>query len=119
MTAWVTTIAPAFRPWQILRPTVVRYMDAEYVDRFFDMGELRLTTFDQLRKHPDEWCRDNSEGTVLANCVTVDGRELYGVAAFGLGAYVLCGSTVESDAMQRKMKRDSIFRIVNTRGFAR
>lgn len=106
------------RLWQVLRPTVIRYLEKEYVDRFFDTGELRLSTFDMFRQHPDERCRDEQEGKVLIDCITADGRELIGVAAFGLSAYVLCGTTVESAEMQRKMKRDSFFRITDTIGFA-
>jgi hypothetical protein len=93
-------------------------LETEYVDRFFDTGELRLSTFNMFRRHPDERCRDDQEGKVLIDCVTADGREMIGIAAFGLAAYVLCGTTVESAEMQRRMQRDSFFRIMNTTGFA-
>lgn len=45
------------RQWSIVRPRLYRHMEAKYVDSF-----LRLSSFEQFAKHPDEKLRNTGEG---------------------------------------------------------
>ncbi len=53
---------PINRIWQVRLPTVIRYMEQQYIDQIFETGNLRLASFRQSAKHKDEMRRDKGEG---------------------------------------------------------
>ena len=78
-------------PWSILRPTVFRFMDKEYVDKFFEDGSLRLSSFAKFSQHEDEERKDDGEGKAISTLT--DGKMTVILASqFGASSYVLCGS---------------------------
>jgi hypothetical protein len=79
------------RPWSILRPRLYRFLESQYVDAFFKDGSLRLSSFEQFSKHPDEQRRDTQEGFghrvgfgPNLTISTMHGR--------GRDCYVMCGT---------------------------
>lgn len=70
-------------------------MGKEYVEAFFLDGSLRLPSFEQFRRHPDEARRDAQEGFVAMEVQTPSGP-LHILGANGGEAYILCASTIES-----------------------
>jgi hypothetical protein len=89
------------RPWNILRPRLYRFLEAQYVEAFFKDGSLRLSSFSQFAKHPDEQRQDAREGAGIRfalgknlTIATVQGR--------GRDCYVLCG-TLNNIADTRKL----------------
>ncbi|MGY4627172.1 hypothetical protein [Bradyrhizobium sp. USDA 4486] len=89
------------RSWTVLRPRLYRFLEAQYVEAFFKDGSLRLSSFSQFAKHPDEQRQDAQEGTGIRfglgknlTMVTVQGR--------GSDCYVLCG-TLNNTAEMRKL----------------
>lgn len=112
------TLAVA-RPWHVKTPIVIRYLDTEYVDAFFETGELRLSSFAQFAKHPDEERGDRGEGRNIIDFVTEDGNEGYVVMSHGYNSLVLCGSTIESAELQQRFGTTSYFRILDTTAFGR
>lgn len=108
-------------PWFIntpsSTPTVIRYLNEEHVDAFFETGELQLSSFAQFAKHQDEQRGDRSEGINIINCSTADGKTLFAVTRHGADCYVLCGSTVESEELKRQFGYNSYFRILDTTRF--
>ena len=61
------------KPWSVRTPTVYRYMDAQYVERFFATGELRLTPMRIFRAYTCEQRGDTHEGGVLNQSRGKDG----------------------------------------------
>jgi hypothetical protein len=110
-------IIPIPQPWHIRTPAVVRYLEAQYVDEFFTDGKLRLTSFATFRTYEDEQAGDPHDGRTYQE---VMGPNHHGVvvATNGAANYVLCSSTVESDAMADLWRRDAGIRILDTFGFA-
>lgn len=104
------------RPWTVRLPTVVRQMNTEYADAFFNDGSLRLSSFENFRRHPDEKRRDGQEGLVAMEVNTPTGS-LSIIGANGQEAYIMCASTVE---MPIDENDDSVsaFRILDTLKFA-
>jgi hypothetical protein len=108
---------PVQRPWNVKTPTVIRYLDTEHVDAFFETGELQLSSFAKFAKHRDEQRSDRSEGTNIITCATEDGKTLFAVTKHGFDSYILCGSTIESPQLQRQFGYTSYFRILDTTSF--
>lgn len=105
------------QPWHIRTPAVVRYLESQFVDEFFTAGKLRLTSFAAFRAYEDEQAGDPHEGRTYQE---VTGPNHHGVvlAVNGAANYVLCGSTVDSDAMADLWGRDAGIHILDTVGFA-
>src|SRR4051812_23850100 len=79
------------RQWSVVRPRLYRHLPTTYVDSFFNDGSLRLSSFAQFAKHPDENLRDTGEGRgsrfgigSQATIAIFGGR--------GMDCYVLCAT---------------------------
>jgi hypothetical protein len=97
-------------------------MDAKYVDQFFNEGLVRISSFAEFAKHPDELRRDTKEGWGIVthqNEAANDGKGMTIMAVMGQGssAYVLCGSLLDNDAIRQRFGSTGI-KIRNTVGFA-
>ena len=111
---------PFSRGWNIRRPYLYRYMKREYVDRFFDDGTLRLSSFSYFGKHPDEERGDNQEGrgVVIHRNAEGEGQTILSKMAKGIDTFILCGSMRFSDDLARAFDTDSGFRIDDTTAFS-
>jgi hypothetical protein len=112
-----TVTFPFARPWNVLRPRIYRFMPAQYVDDFFRDGSLRLSSFAEFAKHPDEQLRDGQEGWGTrvgigsgATIITRQGR--------GSDCYVLCGTLHNTSKTRALFKSDGCFVIDNILAFA-
>lgn len=85
----------ANRPWRMKIPPVYRFLPEEFVDRFFDSGELRLSSFSKFTKHTDEARLDIDEGRAYVVASSPD-RTFGALIDGGRNSYVLCGSTTLS-----------------------
>lgn len=101
------------RPWSVRLPTLVRYMQTQYVDAFFNDGSLRLSSFESFRRHPDERRRDSQEGLVAMHVDTPTGPFSI-LGSCGQEAYIVCASTVEGPIPVGQ----SAFRILDAMKFA-
>jgi hypothetical protein len=104
--------------WQVKTPTVYRYLEQEYIDKFFEEGIIQLSSFAQFAEHEDEARNDSDEGV---NIMTVEGddRCIISVGAAGMDAYVFCGSTIASESLMKEFGVDGYFKINDTRSFAK
>lgn len=75
-------------------PRVVRYMDEQWVDRFLEVGTLRLTSFRRCAKHDDDQRKDAREGRLSMQATAPDGSTLTAIVLPRPNLYMLCGSTV-------------------------
>lgn len=107
-----------FRPWHVLIPPLYRYLPSEYVTKFFDTGELRLSSFSCFSKHKDEARGDKEEGKSLI--LAQAGDKFFGhYTIAGLNSYVLCGSHVLSKNVMNDFSHcDAAIEITNTVEFA-
>jgi hypothetical protein len=105
------------RQWQIVRPRLYRHLDAKYVEDFFRDGSLRLSSFAQFAKHPDEQLRDTREGFgsrfglgTQATIAMVSGR--------GHACYVLCATLHNTEAVRKVFNTGACIAIDNVLAFA-
>ena len=57
--------------WHIRTPHLFRYMNREYIEKFFDTGKLMLSSFRRFSEHDDAMRNDGIEGK---NVVSVRGK---------------------------------------------
>lgn len=108
----------ANRPWRTLLPPVYRYLPQQYVDAFFDRGELRLSSLSQFAKHTDEARSDGEEGQSMISSQG-GGRQFSAFVMGGHQSYVLCGSYILSKAIMTKFSGcDAVIEISNVPEFA-
>ena len=79
-------------PWAILRPTMFRLMEKQYVDDFFEHGKLRLSSFEKFSQHNDEQRQDPSEGKSVNSAFDGSMTVVTGTGVGG-SSYILCGAS--------------------------
>ena len=98
-------------------PVLYRYLDEKYVDLFFKLGILRISSFEQFKKHKDEARLDIQEGRakLIGNCCDSNVRVEIG---FGISnCFVLCASLTKSQDLLNVFQTDSCFEIVDLPNF--
>ena len=103
-------------PWKFYTPAVYRMMEGEYVDRFFETGELMLSSFARFSQHPDEE-RQDVEGR---NIVVGRGPNttVYAATGHGADAYVLCSTACRpSDALMNAFASNAAIQVFDTTRF--
>jgi len=94
-------------------------LERRWVDKFFETGELRLSSFAKFHEHADEPRSDSKEG----NCaITLRGQATTGFAVIlgnGSNAYVLCATSLEpSQTLLQSFGCDAAIHIFDPIGFA-
>jgi hypothetical protein len=109
--------------WSLLSPRLFRYLDQQFIDAFFDKGELRISSFASFHAHEDDERRDQEGRTInVGQYVDPDDSarnvQVYNVSAAGTDAYVLSASLVESRQLMQAFETDGYFVIEDPWGFA-
>lgn len=94
-----------------------RFMQQQHVDAFFNDGTVRLSTFAEFAKHPDELRRDDREGAGFVSHNEPDGIHLSSHLHTGMNAYVLCASMICNESMKEKYGSTGLV-ILDTVAFA-
>jgi hypothetical protein len=105
--------------WRTRKPNIYRYLHKKYVDEFFKVGNLRLSSFVTFSQHSDEQRRDTKEGSGIVYHENKSGQGQWMMAATSQGhnAYVLCASTIYQKKLASAFGTNSGFRIDNIIGF--
>lgn len=108
----------ASKPLHIRLPRVYRYLNDEYISRFFESGVIRISSFEVFRKYNDEVRGDSHEGHGGVTGVSVDGATQFHNVPLGVdeGAYMLSASLVSSEDLQGKFYANSYFTIEDPLG---
>ncbi len=106
------------QPWQVVTPAVYRYENAQWIDEFFDTGRLRLSSFAQFAKYPDEARGDPNEGSAFCYGEAPNDRCVIVQQTQGMTSAVFCCSHRLDRDLQNAFQRNSVFEIINTVAFA-
>ena len=106
------------KPSNIVLPSVYRYMRSEYVDLFFNEGKIRVSSFARFREYPDEIRGDRHEANGAVVSKTKEGLQFVACTEAGKDAYILCASTLESEALMREFDANGLFRVKDPLGFS-
>ncbi|NUQ21265.1 MAG: hypothetical protein HOQ09_09930 [Gemmatimonadaceae bacterium] len=102
--------------WLVKTPYVYRYMEPQFVDDFFSLGKLRISSFARFHRHEDEQRGDREEG--WSTVIGEHGDSTFmSITQRGHDAYVLCGTTVPNREAMRDFGTGCIW-IVDTARFA-
>jgi hypothetical protein len=104
------------KPMWNITPFLYRYENQNFIDHFFETGELMISCFSQYIKHPDNELGDSGEGSVVSH-VHSDSASIFSVYAVGSNAYTFCLSTILSKTLIEKFSRNSVFMIKDVVGF--
>ena len=89
---------------------LIRYLDKEYVDQFFNDGTIMLSSIKQFAKHGDFQRFDDKEGIFMFLGKLKDQTiECFG--NIGTSAYILCGTPILSKELMNTFKTNSYFKI--------
>jgi hypothetical protein len=99
---------PFGQHWQVVRPSVYRYEDQNWINEFFEIGRLRLSTFAKFATYPDEIRGDKDEGHDASYGETTDNKSV---------VVARCSHHLNHQ-LREGFKRDSAFQIMDTVGFA-
>lgn len=102
--------------WHVRMPHVFRYMNREFIEKFFDTGKLRLSSFKVFSEHEDDARGDDNEGWNVISLRGGDGVVIAG-AQHGMNSLVLCASMRDDVALMQTFNADSYFKIVDTTMF--
>lgn len=103
--------------FQNVTPYLYRYEDEKYIDDFFDMGSLLLSSFLNYRSYEDNEMGDRTEGHSL-NITTGENEKTIGTySVSGNSAFCFCTSTILDEKLKKSFKRNSAFRITDPINF--
>ncbi len=96
-------LVDAFYPVPIKQytPRIFRYMDKKFVDKFFETGELRLSSFEAFSRLENANLRDEKEGN-LKLTVKYGDKVAEAEMGFGQDAFVLCATTLNTEQEDTK-----------------
>lgn len=108
--------------WNICTPTLFRYMSKQFVDEFFRDGSIRISSFDQFRKHKDEQRLDRGEGRImishnLPSANEGKGQSITAWVLYDKKAYVLSTSIKFDSELMKAFGADSYIRINDSTNF--
>jgi hypothetical protein len=102
--------------WSVFTPIVYRMMRRSYVERFFDTGELLVSSFDWFSKHADEERKDKEGWNVV--CGRGAKATVFAVTGHGREAYILCGTAVKDGSLMERFDADAAIQIYDPTAFA-
>jgi len=89
-----------------------RYENQEHIDKFFDTGELLISSFHQYSQYKDNQLGDGSEGSSFSTATSQSNDLSFGaVSSVGHQSYCFCTSTVMDKDLFKTFGRNSVFRI--------
>ena len=94
---------PVADAWCVRTPRVVRFLEPEYVDAFFQKGELQLSCFEKFSRHTDEARGDGHEGMHVARGSVAGGGVFTSTLLFGAQALVLSLTSNDDAATAREL----------------
>jgi len=97
-------------------PFIYRYENQEWIDNFFETGEILISCFDQYSKYEDNQLGDMSEGLGSNMAIAQDGL-IFTKTKFGMDCYCFCTSTQLRKELFKTFDRNSVFRIKDSINF--
>jgi hypothetical protein len=102
--------------WSIFTPIIYRMMPREYVDRFFETGELLVSSFDRFRQHADEERKDKEGWNIV--CGRGAKQTVFAVTGHGRDAFILCGTAAKDVQLMNAFRADAAIQIYDPTAFA-
>ncbi len=99
-------------------PYLYRYENSIFIDRFFNEGELFISSFINFKKYPDNELGDPGEGSLWLTIKEKSNEsQILSISEATNNQYCLSTSTVLDDSLKIKFKSDGVFRIIDPNRF--
>ena len=102
--------------WSLFTPIIYRMMERQYVDRFFDTGELLVSSFERFREHSDEERKDKEGWNII--CGRGTKQTVFAVTGHGRDAYILCATAAKDVELMDVFEADAAIQIYDPTAFA-
>ena len=107
------------RQWFVRHKPVYRLLDRkEYIDSFFQRGELLLSCFTLFKKYPNEIQGDKKEGQAMLVANTTEGKSIGAYFNAASNAYILSTTKSTNEKMIADFKAIGAIKINNPTAFA-
>jgi hypothetical protein len=102
--------------WGHFTPIIYRMMERQYVKRFFETGELLVSSFDRFQNHADEERKDREGWNILMG--RGSGYTSFAVTGHGRNAYILCGTAAKDSSLMKHFSSDAAIQVFDSTAFA-
>ena len=98
--------------WHQRSPVIYRYLERQFIDRFFERGEIRLSSFRKFKGHKDEQRGDPNEGMAIS-AISGTNVTAFAVTMHATNALIMSSSLDYSEDLYRAFNVDGCFAINN------
>ena len=92
-------------------PYLYRYENQNYIDDFFENGNLYISSFQNYIKYDDNELGDTTEGSAWNTANLSNDKQITILSTSGSNDYTFCTSTIFDEKLMGKFSRNSVFRI--------
>jgi hypothetical protein len=92
-------------------PFLYRYENQNFIDKFFETGELYISSFYNYKKYQDNELGDIYEGKTMNYAISESDLTIGSYTSVGINEYSFCTSTILDRSLFKTFSRDSVFRI--------
>lgn len=104
-------------PFENSIPYLYRYEKQKWIDKFFETGDIKLSSFKNYKKYEDNQLGDPTEGHSM-NIVKGDNDKMISTFSMvGHNEYSFCTSTLLDEKLKSVFDRDSVFMITDPLNF--
>jgi len=98
-------------------PYLYRYENKEYIDTFFETGELLISSFYNYKKYSDNELGDREEGSSMNIARGDNDLTFASFGTVGMNEFSFCTSTIFDKSLLTAFSRNSLFRIIDPLNF--
>lgn len=104
-------------PFENCIPYLYRYEDEQWIEDFFNNGNLFISSFKNYKKYEDNQLGDKHEGSSLNVVNGNNDKSIITYTTVGFNEYTFCASTVLDNDLKKTFSRNSVFRIKDPLNF--
>jgi hypothetical protein len=98
-------------------PFLYRYENKNYIDTFFENGDLFISSFHNYKKYEDNELGDTHEGSSMNIAKSDNDLNIISYVTAGMNEYSFCTSTILDESLLDTFSRNSVFRIKDPLNF--
>lgn len=98
-------------------PFLYRYENQNYIDQFFETGDLCISSFHNYKNYKDNQLGDKDEGSSMNIAKFDRDKSLIAGVTVGMNEYTFCTSTILDKFLLETFSRNGVFRIKDPMGF--
>lgn len=98
-------------------PFLYRYENQNYIDTFFETGDLFISSFHNYKRYKDNELGDTDEGASMNIAQSDNDLSIGSYVTTGLNEYSFCTSTILDESLLNTFSRTSVFRIKDPLNF--